>query len=208
MELSERASRVEEIVAETGAVFVSPFDNSDIIAGQGSIGLEIVQDVPELTSVWVPVGGGGLISGIAAAIKALAPHVRVIGVEPELAGDLAEGFAAGRRVTWEASQTGRTIADGLRVQAVGELNWSHITAYVDDVVTVSEEAIRSALRRVVLGCKLVCEPSGAVSVAGFLEHHALAGHGPAVAVVSGGNIEPRVLAELLSAGPERDRAPR
>ena len=106
VELSERASRVEEIVAETGAVFVSPFDNADIIAGQGTVGLEIVEDVPELTSVWVPVSGGGLISGIAAAIKALAPQVRVIGVEPELAGDLAEGFASGHRVTWEAARTG------------------------------------------------------------------------------------------------------
>lgn len=199
VELSQRASRVEEIVAETGAVFISPFDNSDIIAGQGTVGLEIAADVPELTSVWVPVSGGGLISGIAAAIKALVPQVRVIGVEPELAGDLAEGFASGHRVTWEASRTGRTIADGLRVQAVGERNWAHIEAYVDEVVTVSEDAIRSALRQVVLGCKLVCEPSGAVSLAGFLEHHAVAGHGPAVAVVSGGNIEPSVLADLLRA---------
>lgn len=195
--LSERASRVEQIRAETGAVLVSPFDNVDIIAGQGTIGVEIVEDVPGLASVWVPVSGGGLISGVAAAVKALAPHVRVIGVEPELAGDLAEGFARGERVTWSAERTGRTIADGLRVQAVGVLNWPHITAYVDDVVTVSEDAIRSALRHVVLGCKLVCEPSGAVSIAGFLEHRALAGHGPAVAVLSGGNVEPRTLSELL-----------
>jgi threonine dehydratase len=205
VEPSERASRVEEIRAETGAVFISPFDNPHIIAGQGTVGLEIFEDVPELASVWVPVSGGGLISGIAAAIKALAPHVRIIGVEPELAGDLAEGFARGQRVTWEAARTGRTIADGLRVQAVGELNWPHITAYVDHVVTVSEDAIRSALRQVVLGCKLVSEPSGAVSVAGFLEHHAVAGHGPAVAVVSGGNVEPSVLAELLGAESERAR---
>jgi threonine dehydratase len=188
-------------------VFVSPFDNLDIIAGQGTVGLEIVEDVPELSSVWVPVSGGGLISGIAAAIKAMAPQVRVIGVEPELAGDLAEGFAAGHRVTWEAARTGRTIADGLRVQAVGERNWAHITAYVDDVVTVSEEAIRSALRRVILGCKLVCEPSGAVSVAGFLEHHAVAGHGPAVAILSGGNIEAHTLAGLLAAEPEGQDTP-
>ncbi|MDP9318344.1 MAG: pyridoxal-phosphate dependent enzyme, partial [Actinomycetota bacterium] len=195
--LSERASRVEQIRAETGAVLVSPFDNLDIIAGQGTIGVEIVEDVPGLASVWVPVSGGGLISGVAAAVKALAPHVRVIGVEPELAGDLAEGFARGERVTWAAERTGRTIADGLRVQAVGVLNWPHITAYVDDVVTVSEDAIRSALRHVVLGCKLVCEPSGAVSIAGILEHRALAGHGPAVAVLSGGNVEQRTLSELL-----------
>lgn len=198
VELADRASRVEQIQAETGAVFVSPFDNLDVIAGQGTIGLEILEDVPELSSVWVPVSGGGLISGIAAVVKAMRPDVRVIGVEPELAGDLAEGFAQGRRVTWGADLTGRTIADGLRVQAVGEQNWYHITAYVDDVVTVTEDAIRSALRHLVLDCKVVAEPSGAVSVAGFLQHHARGGHGPAVAVVSGGNIEPVVLAELLS----------
>jgi threonine dehydratase len=198
VELADRASRVEQIQAETNAVFVSPFDNLDIIAGQGTIGLEILADVPELSSVWVPVSGGGLISGIAAAVKALRPSVRVIGVEPELAGDLAEGFAAGRRVTWPADRTGRTIADGLRVQAVGEQNWRHITAYVDDVVTVTEDEIRAALRHLVLDCKLVSEPSGAVSLAGFLRHHTRGGHGPAVAVVSGGNIEPRALADLLT----------
>jgi threonine dehydratase len=197
VELADRASRVEQIQAETNAVFVSPFDNLDVIAGQGTIGLEIVEEVPELASIWVPVSGGGLISGIAAAVKALRPSVRLIGVEPELAGDLAEGFAEGRRVTWPADQTGRTVADGLRVQAVGEHNWRHITAYVDHVVTVTEDEIRSALRHLVLDCKLVAEPSGAVSVAGFLRHQAIGGHGPAVAVVSGGNIQPRALADLL-----------
>lgn len=197
VELSDRASRVEEIRAATGAVFVSPFDNPNVIAGQGTIGVEIVEDVPDLASIWVPVSGGGLVSGIAAAVKALAPQVQLVGVEPELAGDLAEGFARGERVSWEAERTGRTIADGLRVQAVGELNWRHITAYVDHVVTVSEAAIRSAMRQVVLGCKLVCEPSGAVSVAGFLEHRGLVGHGPAVAVLSGGNVEPSALRDLL-----------
>ncbi|MDX6307594.1 MAG: threo-3-hydroxy-L-aspartate ammonia-lyase [Nocardioidaceae bacterium] len=197
VDLSERASRVEQIRAETGAVFVSPFDNADIIAGQGTIGLEILQEVPDLGSVWVPVSGGGLISGIAAALKAKAPRVRVIGVEPELAGDLAEGFAKGERVSWGAERTGRTIADGLRVQSVGELNWRHIEAYVDEVVTVGEDAIRSAMRRIVLECKLVCEPSGAVAVAGFETHRELAGHGTAVAVVSGGNVEPRLLGDLF-----------
>lgn len=197
VDMAQRASRVEEIRAETGAVFISPFDNLDIIAGQGTIGVEIVEDVAELDSIWVPVSGGGLISGIAAAVKANHPNVRVIGVEPELAGDLAEGFATGERVSWGTDRTGRTIADGLRVQQVGEHNWRHILAYVDDVVTVSEDAIRSAMRQVVLGCKLVCEPSGAVAVAGFLSHTSLAGHGPAVAIVSGGNVDPRLLREML-----------
>jgi threonine dehydratase len=198
VDIAERATRVEQIREATGAVFVPPFDNADIIAGQGTVGLEILQDVPELATVWVPVSGGGLISGIAAAVKARAPRVRVVGVEPELAGDLAEGFSRGERVTWEADRTRRTIADGLRVQAVGELNWKHIRAYVDAVVTVSEEAIRSAMRRIVLDCKLVCEPSGAVALAGFLEHPELAGHGPAVAVVSGGNVDAQTLRDVLS----------
>lgn len=198
VEASHRASRVEELREQTGAVFISPFDNAAIIAGQGTAGLEIIDDVPGLASIWVPVSGGGLVSGIAAAVKARAPHVRVIGVEPELAGDLAEGFARRERVTWEAQRTARTIADGLRVQAVGELNWRHITAYVDDVVTVSEDAIRTAMRTIILECKLLAEPSGAVSVAGFLEHHELAGHGTAVAVVSGGNVEAELLREVLA----------
>ncbi len=194
---AQRSSRVAQIQAETGAVFISPFDNAAIIAGQGTVGLEILDDVPGLSSIWVPVSGGGLLSGMAVAVKARNPHVRVIGVEPELAGDLAEGFASGQRVSWEADRTGRTIADGLRVQAVGELNWRHIMSYVDDVVTVSEDAIRAAMRRVILECKLVAEPSGAVSVAGFLEHHELAGHGAAVAVISGGNVEPQLLREIV-----------
>lgn len=205
VEPAERAARVEEIRARTGAVFVSPFDNRAVIAGQGTIALEIMDDVPGLASVWVPVSGGGLISGIAAAIKARAPHVKVIGVEPELAGDLAESFASGERVTWSAERTSRTIADGLRVQAVGELDWPHIMAYVDEVVTVSEDAIRSAMRRIILDCKLLAEPSGAVSTAGFLEHHGLAPSGAAVAVVSGGNVEAVLLQQIVAAA--EDGAP-
>lgn len=198
VEPSRRSSRVEEIRAQTGAVFISPFDDPAIIAGQGTVGLEILDDVPGLASIWVPVSGGGLISGIAAAVKARAPHVRIIGVEPELAGDLAEGLAKGERVTWSADRTSRTIADGLRVQAVGDVNWRHITAYVDDVVTVSEDAIRGAMRRIILEAKLLAEPSGAVSVAGFLQHGDRAGHGTAVAVVSGGNVETQLLHEILA----------
>lgn len=194
---AERAAEVERIRAETGAVFVPPFDAPAVIAGQGTIGLEILADLPELATVVVPVSGGGLISGIATALRALSPTVRIIGVEPELAGDLADGFARGQRVTWSAEATGRTIADGLRVQAVGELNWRHISALVDAVVTVSEEAIRSAMRRIVVEEKLVCEPSGAVAVAGCLEHSDLLAHGPVVAIVSGGNVEPSLLAEIV-----------
>ncbi len=176
---------------------MSAYDDPRVIAGQGTVGLEIVDDLPNVATVFVPVSGGGLISGVAVAVKARCPNARVIGVEPELAADLAEGFAQGRRVSWEAAQTGRTIADGLRVPVVGEVTWPHIAALVDDVVTVSEEQILDAVRRLVLDSKLVAEPSGAVAVAGYLAHPEVCAPGPAVAVVSGGNIDPVALAELL-----------
>lgn len=200
VDASERASTLERLQAETGAVFVPPYDHRAVIAGQGTIGLEVQADLPEVATVWVPVSGGGLLSGIAAAVKASSRSgVRVIGVEPELAGDLAEGFAAGQRVVWDSARTGRTIADGLRTQSVGELNWLHIRALVDEVVTVSETAIRRAMRAIVLEARLVTEPSGAVAYAGYCEHADRVGSaGPAVAVVSGGNVEPRLLVEVLA----------
>ncbi|MBA2774017.1 MAG: threonine/serine dehydratase [Nocardioidaceae bacterium] len=197
VDISERAAVTEQIRAETGAVFVPPFDHPAIIAGQGTVGLEIADDLPDVATVWVPVSGGGLISGIAAALKALSPQVRVVGVEPELAGDLAEGFAAGHPVSWSSDRTGRTIADGLRVTAVGDLNWHHIRAHVDDVMTVSEDQIRAAMRSTIVEAKLVCEPSGAVAVAGYLAHADRVGRGPAVAVLSGGNVESSLLREVL-----------
>jgi threonine dehydratase len=203
VDASQRATRTAEIQQETGAVFIPPFDDPFIIAGQGTVGLEVVEDVPEIATVWVPVSGGGLISGIAAAVKARLPRARVVGVEPELAGDLAEGFRSGQRVSWSADRTGRTIADGLRVQSVGVRTWRHITAYVDDVVTVSEDAIRCAMKRIVLECNLVCEPSGAVALAGFLEHSAMAGRGPAVIIVSGGNVAPDLLCDVVATSGSR-----
>jgi threonine dehydratase len=188
---------VERIRARTGAILVPPFEDPAVIAGQGTIGLEIAADLPDVNTVVVPVSGGGLISGIALAVKSRLPHVRVIGVEPALAGDLAEGFARGARSVWPTELTGCTIADGLRVNAVGELNWMHICKYVDDVVTVGEDAIVDAMRRIVLEERLVCEPSGAVAVAGCLEHADLMGTGPTVAVVSGGNVDRDLLAQVV-----------
>ena len=199
VDISERAAEVERIRARTGAVFIPPFDDARIIAGQGTVGLEIADDRPDVGTVFVPVSGGGLISGVAVAVKARCPDVRVIGVEPELAGDLAEGFARGERVEWDTGRTGRTIADGLRVTGVGALNWRHIRALVDDVVTVTEAQIEDAVRRIVLESKLVTEPSGAVAAAGYLAHPGMCGPGPAVAVVSGGNVEPELLARLITA---------
>jgi len=201
VEPHERESAAAAIQAETGAAFVPPYDDPAIIAGQGTVGAEIAADLrgaDTVDTVYVPVSGGGLISGVAVAVKARLAGARVVAVEPELAADLAEGWARGERVVWDAAITARTIADGLRVAGVGELNWAHIQALVDDVVTVSEVEIEAAMRRIVLEAKLVCEPSGAVALAGYLrDAPSRGGSGPSVAVVSGGNVEPSLLSGLI-----------
>jgi threonine dehydratase len=154
----------------------------------------IVEDLPEVETILVPVSGGGLISGVAVAAKSLRPNVRVIGVEPELAGDAAASFAAGEQVHWDAHDRARTIADGLRAEP-SELTWAHIREYVDDVVTVSEDEIRDAVKQISRRTRVVSETSGAVAVAAYLNRSLPSG--PAVAVVSGGNIEPTLLASIL-----------
>lgn len=196
--VEERFSRPEALAAQTGKAMIPPFDHPDVISGQGTIGLEIAQDLPDVDVVLVPVSGGGLISGIAAAISALAPRAKVVGVEPELAGDAAESFRAGRRIAWTPAQTGRTMADGLRVFSVGRLPWRHIQAQVHDIITVTEEEIADATRRLLLHARLVAEPSGAVATAAFLHHRDQLPPGRTVAVISGGNIDPAVLRQLLS----------
>jgi threonine dehydratase len=196
--VAEREDVAEEIRNERGATPVPPYDDAAVIAGQGTVGLEIVADLPDVATVLVPVSGGGLISGVAAAVKARRPEARIVAVEPELAADLAHGFAAGRRTRWTAEQTGRTIADGLRVTCVGELPWLHITALVDDVLTVTEESLLAAMRRLATGSRLVAEPSGAAATAAYLTHHERLPEGPVVAVVSGGNVAPDLMARALS----------
>jgi threonine dehydratase len=196
--VAERASAAERLRRERGATLVPPFDDAAVIAGQGTVGLEIVEDLPEVATVLVPVSGGGLISGVAAAVKARRPRARVLAVEPELAADLAEGFAAGRRTRWKPEQTGRTMADGLRVTCVGELPWRHITALVDGVLTVTEQALLAAMRRLALGSRLVAEPSGAAATAAYLTRRDELPDGPVVAVVSGGNVAPDLLARALA----------
>jgi threonine dehydratase len=203
VEPHERESTAAAIEQETGAALVPPYDHPAVFAGQGTVGLEIVADVEHagvgrLDAVYVPVGGGGLISGVAVAVKARGVGVRVVAVEPELAGDLAEGWARGERVVWDPATTARTVADGLRVAGVGVLNWAHIRELVDDVVTVSEAEIEAAMRRIVLDAKLVCEPSGAVAYAGYLRSAASREQrGVCVVVVSGGNADPAALARLV-----------
>ncbi len=196
---SERLAVAEQLVREHGYVVIPPYDDEQIIAGQGTCGLEIIEQLPDVDLVLSPVSGGGLLSGVAAAVKQLHPQTKVFGVEPELAGDTAESFRTGAIVTWGAELTSRTIADGLRTQSVGERNFAHIQAFVDGIVTVTEAEIRAAMRAIVAATRLVPEPSGAVSTAALLFHaDQLPAYRKAVAVVSGGNVDPAMLAEVLT----------
>ncbi|MFZ0481516.1 MAG: threonine/serine dehydratase [Terriglobales bacterium] len=193
----ERRLRAEQLAAQHGYVIVPPYNDEKIIAGQGTVGLEILEDLPEVETVLAPVGGGGLISGISAAIKLTKPDVNVIGVEPELAGDARASFQAGRIVSFPAEQVTQTLADGLRTQSIGELNFQHIRTYVDNIVSVTESEIREATLALSGNPETVAEPSGAVSVAAFMFHSAqLPRTVNNVAVISGGNIDPEFLAEL------------
>ena len=198
----ERRLRAEQLAAEHGYAIVPPYSDEKIIAGQGTVGLEILEDLPNVETVLVPVGGGGLISGVAAAIKLSnaelsRPQVKVIGVEPELAADAQASLRAGRIVSFPAEQVSRTMADGLRTQSIGAINFEHIRAYVDDIVSVTEDEIREAMRALCANAKTVAEPSGAVAPAAFLFHaDELPDTKINVAVISGGNIDPSVLAEL------------
>jgi threonine dehydratase len=196
---SERLAVADQLVREHGYVVIPPYDDEQIIAGQGTCGLEIVEDLPDVDLVVSPVSGGGLLSGVATAVKQVSPKTKVFGIEPELAGDTAESFRTGKIVTWPADLTSRTIADGLRTQSVGVRNFAHIQAFVDGIVTVTEEEIRAAMRAIVAATRLVAEPSGAVSTAALLFHaHQLPAYRKAVAVVSGGNVDPVLLAQVLT----------
>ncbi len=195
----ERHERALALAEEHGYVMVEPYDDRAIIAGQGTCGLEIVEDLPDVTSVVVPVSGGGLSSGVATAVKALAPRARVIGVEPELAADAQASLAAGEIVYWPSAQTTRTMADGLRVPAVGRLPFAHLRAYLDEIVTVSEAQIADAMRALATRARLVVEPSGAASMAAHLSGAATQGPEDTarVIVLSGGNVDLEQLARIL-----------
>jgi threonine dehydratase len=201
---AERDARCAELTAERGLVMIPPFDHPDIIAGQGTVGLEIVEDLPDVACVLVPVGGGGLASGVATAVKALRPKARVIGVEPEVAGDAEESFRTGRLVIWPTDHTYRTSADGLRTN-LSDLTLGHLLRHLDGIVTVTEAEILSTVGKLARGARIVAEPSGAVAAAGWLhrrdeliERFQIA-DGPVVAVVSGGNLDPVQFAGLLQA---------
>jgi threonine dehydratase len=190
-----RKERAEAVAARRGLTVVPPFDHAHIVAGQGTVGLEILAQRPDVTVVYVPAGGGGLIAGVAAAIKRSAPHVRVVGVEPEGAPKMTRSLAAGAPATLDRIDS---IADGLLAVRPGDLTFAHIQALVDEVVTVSDAEIRGAMRFVASHAKLVAEPSGATAVAGALRMAPAGSPGVHVAVVSGGNLELSLLASVLA----------
>ncbi|WP_406038951.1 threonine/serine dehydratase [Micromonospora sp. NBC_00898] len=194
---ARRLPEAERIAADTGATLVPPFDDRRIIAGQGTIGLEIVADLPEVDVVLVPVGGGGLSSGVATAVKALRPSAAVIGVEPLLAADARDSLAAGEVVVWDVERTYRTSADGLRTN-LSALTLAHLRDRLDGIVAVTEEEIGAAMGRLVREARLVVEPSAAVAVAARLFHRDELPSGRTVAVVTGGNVDPARLASVLA----------
>ncbi|HET7871912.1 MAG TPA: threonine/serine dehydratase [Terriglobales bacterium] len=194
----ERIRKAEDLEKERGLTPVPPYNDEKIIAGQGTIGLEILDEMPFPGVVLVPVGGGGIISGIATAIKEQNPRVKVIGVEPEFAADARASFKSGKIQAVSGEDAARTLADGLRSQSIGPINFEHIRKYVDDMITVSEGEIRAAMRQLLFSTRVLAEPSGAVTTAAAMFHASeLPGSGPYVAVVSGGNIEPKLFTEIL-----------
>jgi threonine dehydratase len=199
----ERQRVAESIAAERSLAIIPPFDDDRIIAGQGTVGLELVEDLPDLALVLVPVGGGGLASGVATAVKALLPAAQVIGVEPELGADARDSLARGEIVRWPSELSSRTIADGTRTQALGRRTFAHLRAYLDRIVTVSEVEIAAGVRLAAERSRLVVEPSGALSIAAMAFHAAELGldraDGSIVAVVSGGNVDPERYREYLAA---------
>jgi threonine dehydratase len=190
----ERQARAEAIAAERGLAIIPPFDDDRIIAGQGTSGLEIVEDLPTTALVVIPVGGGGLASGVAAAVKARRRGIRVIGVEPELAADAKESLERDAIVRWSAADVSRTIADGTRTQALGQRTFAHLRAYLDRIVTVTEAQIAAGVRLAAERARLVVEPSGALAVAAITFRGADLGladiEGDVVGIVSGGNVDP------------------
>ncbi len=194
---AERYSRTESLIAERGLTLVPPFDHRDVIAGQGTVGIEIVEDLPDVAAVVVPLGGGGLASGVATAVKALAPRAAVIGAEPVYAADAEESLRAGELRTWPVERTYRTVADGLRT-GLSELTFEHLRQRLDAVVTVTDVEILSTVRTLAYGVRIVAEPSGAVAPAAVLHRRAELPTGPVVAVVSGGNVDPSLLVRLLA----------
>ncbi len=193
--MGERYVLARKIAAERGLHMVPSFDDPLVVSGQGTCGLEVIEQIPEVAVVAVPVSGGGLLSGVATAVKLLRPKARVVGVEPMNVARFSASREAGRRV---AVRSVDTVADGLRAEETGELTWEIASRYVDDFVKVDDDAILAAVRRLCLEGHLVVEPSGAIALAAI--ESGLIKERPAVAIISGGNIDPALLSRLLSEG--------
>ncbi len=199
---AERYQRAKALAEERGLVMVPPFESLDVIAGQGTCGLEILEARPAVETILVPVGGGGLIAGIAAAVAAVKPSVRVIGVEPASAPRLARALDAGAPVKMELA---RSLADGLLALSIGELPFAVLSGVVREAVQVSEDEIATAVRFLYQELKLVTEPSGAVTTAALLAGH-VQPTGSTVVVVSGGNVEPELFNHLVTTSTSSGRA--
>jgi threonine dehydratase len=194
---AERESTAEAIRDQRGLTMIPPYDHPHIIAGQGTVGLEILEDLDSVDVVVVPVGGGGLASGVAAAIKGLAPSVAVIGVEPADAADAAESLAAGEVRKWPVERPLRTVADGLRTP-LSELTLAHLSKHLDGILAVTDEELLDTVRVLARQARLVVEPSGAAATAAVLNHRSELPAGRVVSVVSGGNIDPNLFREILA----------
>ncbi|GAB2746581.1 threonine ammonia-lyase [Amycolatopsis magusensis] len=194
--LEETLAEAIAFAEETGAVFIHPFDHPDIIAGQGTVGLEVLEQVPGVATILVATGGGGLVGGVASAVKAVRPEVKVIGVQAENAAAFPPSLAAGKPVRLSALST---MADGIAVGAPGPVSYAHVSQMVDDVVTVTEESLSRAVLLCLERRKLVVEPAGAAAVAALLQHPG-AFEPPIVAVLSGGNVDPLLLLQIIQHG--------
>jgi threonine dehydratase len=199
-----REGTARAIAERTGAIMTPPYDHRDIVAGQGTVGLEIAEDLPDVANVIVPIGGGGLAAGVAIAVTGVRPGCQVIGVEPELAADAHQSLVEGRRVSWPSESVNATAADGVRTQSIGALNFAVLRELLTGVVTVGEDDITRAARWYATTAHLVTEPTGALSLAAVWR--LLSGDspdgislhpGPTVLIISGGNVEPRALCTIL-----------
>lgn len=194
-----REEIAQHIADETGATILPPFDHPWVIAGQGTAALELLEQVPDLDAIAVPLGGGGLLSGTLIAAKALQPRIRVFGVEPELADDWHQSVQAGRRIEIPPPQT---IADGLRTPSPGEITFPIVRESVEDVLLVSEDEIKAAMRFLLTRMKILVEPSGAVAAAAVLQKKLPKDLRSVAVIISGGNVDPPALAKILEEAPK------
>lgn len=204
-----REAAAEREALEHGLTIVPPFDHPWIVAGQGTVALELLEQLPDVSNVLVPIGGGGLSSGVALTLKALRPEVQVFGVEPELAADAKDSLSRGERVSWDAELANRTIADGVRTQQIGQLNFELLSQHLDGIVTVAEDSIRDTVGWYAREVKLVVEPTGGLTLAAWRKLHSGVDElalkpGPTVLIISGGNLDPAQLAAFVSSAASAD----